>query len=157
VLAHGRRPGSVLAAALLCGGWALVVWNGWWHSDGTGVAGHVLTDLPAAAGFAAVIAVVAARPPGLLATAPMRALGALSYGLYLWHMPVLLALRLHGAFPRTALAALPAVLLPTLALAAASCFLVERPVLRWVERACRREREVRGRTRLGAPATELAD
>jgi peptidoglycan/LPS O-acetylase OafA/YrhL len=80
-----------------------------------------------------------------------------SYGVYLWHMPVLIWLRLHGLFPATALPALPLVLLPTLALGAASWWLVERPALRWAERTGRRERVVRPRTRVGAPATELAD
>src|SRR5262245_53494900 len=49
VSVHGRRPGPATSAALLAGGWALVVGNGWWHSGGTGLAGHVLADLPAAA------------------------------------------------------------------------------------------------------------
>ena len=53
----------------------------------------------AAVGFAAVVAVVATRPAGVLASAPLRALGAVSYGVYLWHMPVLLWLSLHGLFP----------------------------------------------------------
>src|SRR6476661_7764082 len=42
VLVHARRPGRALSAGLLGGGWALVAWNGWWHHDGTGLAGHVL-------------------------------------------------------------------------------------------------------------------
>ena len=157
VLVHGRRPGRALSVVLLAGGWALVAWNGWWHSDGTGLSGHVLADLPAAAGFAAVIAVVATRPPGLLASVPMRTLGGLSYGVYLWHMPVLEALRLHGAFPKRAAEALPAVLGPTLVLAALSWWLVERPVLRRVARGGRRERVVRPRTRVGVPAAAPAD
>jgi peptidoglycan/LPS O-acetylase OafA/YrhL len=157
VLAHGRRPGRGSAAALLALGWGAILANGWWHSSGTGVLGHVVADLPAAAGFAAVVAVVATRPAGVLASAPLRALGAVSYGVYLWHMPVLFWLRLHGMFPATFVAALPVVLLPTLALGAASWWLVERPALRWAERAERRERVVRPRTRVGAPATELAE
>jgi peptidoglycan/LPS O-acetylase OafA/YrhL len=39
-----------------------------------------------------------------------------------------------------------------------SWFLVERPALRWLARRPRpREREVRRRTRVGAPAFEAAD
>jgi peptidoglycan/LPS O-acetylase OafA/YrhL len=154
VAVERRRPGRVLSAALLAAGWAAVAGNGWWHSRGTGVSGHIVADLPAAVGFAAVIAVVAARPPGLLATAPMRALGAVSYGVYLWHMPVLYLFRLHGLFPDRALVALPLVLLPTLAVAAASFLLVERPVLRSVERALRdgrRRRAAASVTRRPAP------
>jgi peptidoglycan/LPS O-acetylase OafA/YrhL len=85
---RGRRP--MLGPLLVCAG-LLAVKVAWMAagSGGTGTTGHVVADLPAAAGFAAVTAMVAARPPGLLTTAPMRALGALSYGVYLWHLPVL--------------------------------------------------------------------
>jgi peptidoglycan/LPS O-acetylase OafA/YrhL len=130
VLAHRRRPGVAAAAALLVVGWAVVAANGVWHSGGTGFTGHVIGDIPAAAGFAAIVAAVALRPPGLLSIAPMRWLGAISYGVYLWHMPVLYALQVHGAFPERALPALATVVVATFALAAASWLLVERPVLR---------------------------
>ena len=58
--------------------------------------GHVVRDLPAALGFAAVVAAVAAHPPAVLSRAPLRGLGTISYGLYLWHLPVLLWLRFEG-------------------------------------------------------------
>jgi peptidoglycan/LPS O-acetylase OafA/YrhL len=138
ILTHGRRLGRRGAALLFAAGWAAVGLNGWWHSGGTGDVGHVVADLPAAAGFAAVVAAVALRPAGLLATRPLQALGTLSYGVYLWHMPVLYALQIREALPETALPALAAVLGPTLALATASWLLVERPVLRWAARATRR-------------------
>jgi peptidoglycan/LPS O-acetylase OafA/YrhL len=130
VLAHGRRPGRGVALGLLAAGTFAVVANGVWHSDGTGFTGHVIGDLPAAAGFAAIVAVVALRPAGLLSIAPMRWLGAISYGVYLWHMPVLYGLQVHDAFPERAVPALAAVIAPTFALAAASWLLVERPILR---------------------------
>ena len=63
--------------------------------------GHVVRDLPAALGFAAVVAAVAARPPAALSCAPLRGLGTISYGLYLWHLPVLLWLGFEGLLPRT--------------------------------------------------------
>jgi acetyltransferase len=154
VVARDRRPGRVAGAALLGAGWLAVLVNGWWHSSGTGVPGHIVGDLPAAAGFAIVVGVVATRPPGLLASAPFRALGALSYGVYLWHYPVLYAWRLHGALPDHAGAAFVAVLVPTLAVSAASHLLVERPVLAYTERALRRghdRRRTRGATARPAP------
>jgi peptidoglycan/LPS O-acetylase OafA/YrhL len=156
VVAHGRRPGRGAAVALLVCGWGAVAVNGWWHSRGTGFTGHVVADLPAALGFAAVVAVVATRPAGVLASAPLRALGAVSYGVYLWHMPVLFWLQLQDLFPATALAALPLVLVPTVALGAASWWLVERPALRWVERAGR-PHAVRTRTSIGGPAAARAE
>lgn len=138
VLAHRRRPGRAVQALLLAGGAALVGVNGVWHSGGTGFVGHVVADLPAAAGFAAIVAAVALRPPGVLSTPVLRGLGAISYGVYLWHMPVLYALQVHDAFPESPARALLAVLVPTLAVAAASWVLVERPVLRLTDRGFRR-------------------
>ena len=74
--------------------------NAWWHHQGTGLTGHVVRDLPAALGFALVVAAVAAHPPAVLSRAPLRGLGTISYGLYLWHLPVLLWLRFEGLMPR---------------------------------------------------------
>jgi peptidoglycan/LPS O-acetylase OafA/YrhL len=139
-LAHRRPPGRWAARALLVGGGALVLANAWWHSGGTGLVGHVVLDLPAAVGFAAIIAAVAHRPPGLLSTRPLRALGDVSYGVYLWHYPVLMWWYLRdGAFPHDRpFTALAQVLVPTLAIATLSWLLVERPVLRWAASATRR-------------------
>jgi peptidoglycan/LPS O-acetylase OafA/YrhL len=120
--------------AMLVAGGALVVLDGIWHHDGTGAAGHVLRDLPAGAGFGLVVAGLAAGPAGLLELAPVRWLGTVSYGTYLWHMPVLFLLRARGLLPATAGPALAAVLAPTLALAACSWYGVERPVLTWAAR-----------------------
>ena len=157
VLAHGRRPTRPAAAALLAAGAAVVLLNGYWHEEGTGFVGHVVADLPAGVGFAVIVAIVASRPAGVLSLAPFRALGALSYGVYLWHMPVMFALMLHHAFPPTAQAALPRVLGPTLLLAAASWWLVERPILRWAAAATRSPVPRRATTRPGAPVARLAD
>jgi peptidoglycan/LPS O-acetylase OafA/YrhL len=132
VLAAGRAPGRAgVRHALLAVGAALVAADGWWHSGGTGLAGHVLLDLPAAAGFALVVCGLAGGPARLLELAPVRRLGVLSYGLYLWHLPVLFALRETGQLPAGAPAALAVVLAPALALAAISWHAVERPALRW--------------------------
>jgi peptidoglycan/LPS O-acetylase OafA/YrhL len=70
--------------------------------------------------------------PGLLV-----GLGTLSYGVYLWHLPVLHALA--GLAAGSALAAWPPLLLgmalpPTLLLAWASWRFVEQPARRWVRR-----------------------
>jgi peptidoglycan/LPS O-acetylase OafA/YrhL len=123
------RPGRVGAGAVAAAGALLVLANGVWHSAGTGTLGHVIGDLPAAAGFAALIWAIARHGARPLASAPLRALGAISYGVYLWHMPVLFWLGLRGAFPEHAGPALARVVPLTLALATASWFLVERPAL----------------------------
>ena len=141
VALHGRSPGRRTASALLAGGVVAVVANGWWHSAGTGLVGHVVFDLPAAIGFAAIIVAVTARPVRVLEVRPVRALGTVSYGLYLWHMPVLYFLVTRGLFPEGPLAAFVAVAVPALALGALSWFAVERPVLAWSRR--RRRSQVR--------------
>jgi len=128
-LLHGRAPSRALWWALVASGAGLVLANALWHHQGTGFTGHVVRDLPAAAGFAAIVAAVAARPPAALASAPLRGLGTISYGLYLWHLPVLLWLQFTGLFgsgfirPWVEVAALSVVV------AIASWMLVERPVI----------------------------
>jgi peptidoglycan/LPS O-acetylase OafA/YrhL len=86
-LVHRRDPARVQWWGLLVAGAGLVAANAWWHHQGTGVTGHIVRDLPAAAGFAVVVAAVVARPPAALSCAPLRGLGTISYGLYLWHLP----------------------------------------------------------------------
>jgi len=83
---------------------------------------------------AAVIAAVTLYQDGMLARAltvrPLVALGRISYGVYLWHWPVFLAL--DGA--RTGLSGLPLLILRcliTLAAASASWVLIEVPINRW--------------------------
>jgi peptidoglycan/LPS O-acetylase OafA/YrhL len=139
VLAHGRRLGMAQSAALLLAGSAAVFLNATWHSGGdTGATGVIVGDLPASLGYAAIVAAVALRPSRILGRAPLRALGAISLGVYLWHMPVLYALQVHDAMPELFGPALWRVLASTLALAVASWLLVERPALRLSARITRR-------------------
>ncbi|WP_188609753.1 acyltransferase family protein [Chelatococcus reniformis] len=64
----------------------------------------------------------------LLLTAPVRYLGTISYGIYLWHLLVILSLhRVPGMTPQLAL---PVVLAMTFVLAAVSWHYFERPILR---------------------------
>ena len=68
----------------------------------------------------------------VLLTAPLRYLGTISYGIYLWHLPVILSLKkvtwVHGA------TALPYVIGLTLLLAMLSWHFFERPILQGVHR-----------------------
>jgi peptidoglycan/LPS O-acetylase OafA/YrhL len=126
---------------LVVAGGALVGADAVWHHQGTAMIGHVVRDLPAAVGFAAVVAAVAAHPPAVLSRAPLRGLGTISYGLYLWHLPVLLWLRFEGLMaggfvvPWLEVAALSALV------AYASWMFAERPAIeafgrwrRWTRR-----------------------
>ena len=86
------RAATALAVSA---GLALVIATGYWHEHwGSRTTAHgVLVDLPAAVGFALLIAALACgRGP---ATAgfrwrPLIGAGLVSYGIYLWHIPVIL-------------------------------------------------------------------
>jgi peptidoglycan/LPS O-acetylase OafA/YrhL len=127
------RAGATAALAAL--GTVLVVWwmrRGFVIADPSeDVAIGVLGQLPAAAGFALlVVALARGRGPLVRAfvTRPLRAAGDVSYGLFLWHVPVLLALQRAGDPPVVLLAA--ATLAISLAIAAASRRWIEQPALR---------------------------
>ena len=102
----------------------------------TGSAGEFRDGLliAVAAGAVAVIAPVALDQRGaiarLLAWQPLAWLGAISYGIYLWHWPVFLVI--DGQ--RTGWTGLPLFVvrtIATVALAAASWWLIEQPIRRW--------------------------
>lgn len=111
----------------------------------------VLRDLPSGVGFALIVCALAAAPQGrLLGGRALVALGTISYGFYLWHVPVLMVLRGHGLLPLDPFLGSAVAFLPSLALAALSWFACERPVLRWSARRDRRkalEAEARLRSR----------
>jgi peptidoglycan/LPS O-acetylase OafA/YrhL len=98
----GRLCGAVAPAAL-----AFLVWIAMFRPGGTSASNtHLYLTLgqTAFAGAAAVVigaAVLAPRTPlsRLLATRPLAAIGRVSYGLYLWHYPIIVVVheRLAGA------------------------------------------------------------
>lgn len=137
-LTYGRTIGRNGRIALVLAGSALVLWNGWWHHDGTGMWGKVLLDFPAGIGFAFIVVALIERSPKVLAAGPLRWIGIVSYGFYLWHMPVLYVLRLQGWWSESPTLAYLSVVAISLALAALSWFGVER----WVagERRSARDR-----------------
>jgi peptidoglycan/LPS O-acetylase OafA/YrhL len=70
----------------------------------------------------------------VLCFAPLRAVGQVSYGLYLWHMPVFYVMNRYGSgwgAPVRILVGLPV----AAALTVASWVLVERPILRFKDRS----------------------
>ena len=136
LLAAAWRPRLTTAAAnlLALAGLAIATW--WmWRGFQVPVASEdglirALGQLPGALGFALFVASLAAgrgAAAWVLGTRPLQTLGALSYGVFLWHLPVLLALNRAADLPAAALAL--ATLAIALALAEASRRYVERPAL----------------------------
>lgn len=140
-------------AALALAGLALVVASGCWHATG-GTRAHnaalaIVADLPAAAGFALIVAAAAAgagRSVRWLSARPLAGLGLVSYGVYLWHIPLLLAARRLGILPGALVPRFALVAALALAAATLSWRFLERPV---IERAGR----VGARIWREAPAT----
>jgi peptidoglycan/LPS O-acetylase OafA/YrhL len=144
---HGRTLAAGRRRALVAGGLALVL------ADATAKAavaggghdvGHlfvIIRDLPSAVGFALVIgAVASARAGRVLGGRVLAGLGAISYGFYLWHVPVLLFMRGHGLLPLDPVLGTLAALGPALAVSAVSWVALERPTIAWARRRNARER-----------------
>ena len=145
VVAHGRTIGRTLMWWLLGVGVALVLADAWWAADAATRGSHaqslrIWRDTAAAGGFALILlaTATASTAPRLLSSRPLVRVGELSYGVYLWHVPLLLFLRAHGLLPlSTALAILVALPL-TLLVAAGSWRWVERPAQEWGRRVAAR-------------------
>jgi peptidoglycan/LPS O-acetylase OafA/YrhL len=121
-----RMPGRLVAS-----GFALIVLNAAWHasSHNSALPVAVIRDLPAGAGAALVIAGAVAGGGRWLAARPLTALGLVSYGFFLWQLPLILLLKRAGLFP-TAFAPAFLVAFPVVvAVAAASWRFIERPLL----------------------------
>lgn len=95
---------------------------------------RVIRDLPAAAGFSLIVAAAATRPTRPLEWRPLVWVGAVSYGLYLWHVPVLLVLRANGLMPITPWGAWLVGLPISLLLGWLSLRLIEKPAMAWSRR-----------------------
>jgi len=151
-----RLNGPATLVLALCGLLG-VAGNALWHSSGGASAaplvGATLQDLLAGIGFAALVgAVVAGR--GVAASwtrfRPLAALGLISYGVYLWHLPLMLFGARLDLLPHAFVPRLLVVLLPALAAGTASWLLVERPLLAAVSRRTP-SRARASRSRIGAP------
>jgi peptidoglycan/LPS O-acetylase OafA/YrhL len=145
--------------ALVGAGFALAIGDGAWHAAAGTPAGDpwlsVLGDVPAAAGFALVVAAAVmgrGGAVGWMRARPLAWVGLVSYGVYLWHVPLILFARAHGLLPSSFVPALAVMLPPVLAVSAASWYLVERPLIAAADRPRRRSAERRRRAALEAHA-----
>jgi peptidoglycan/LPS O-acetylase OafA/YrhL len=141
VLLQGRaRLGHLPAAALALLGVALVVGNSWWHALGIGAQDvrSWVGDAPGVLGIALVLSVLIIGPwrATLLARGPAKWLGTISYGVYLFHFPVIVGLRMTGHWPEGDVLGrqLLTVMAITIPAAIFSWFVVERPAIRWAQR-----------------------
>jgi peptidoglycan/LPS O-acetylase OafA/YrhL len=122
---------GVLAAVGAC----VVVASGWWYET-PGLlpdARALVLKLPAALGFALLVAAAAAGR-GLVVRAlsarPVAWAGVVSYGVYLWHLPLIIIGNELGWWPEDTAPRLAVVTAAALAAGWMSWVLVERPALR---------------------------
>jgi peptidoglycan/LPS O-acetylase OafA/YrhL len=121
-------------AALITLGFAVVAVHAYWHETaGWASPTRVLfANLPAALGFALVIAGAAAGSgPAVrwLSARPLVRLGVISYGIYLWHLPLILIVRQLGLLPGAFVPRLALVLPLAIGAASLSWTLLERPLI----------------------------
>jgi peptidoglycan/LPS O-acetylase OafA/YrhL len=156
--AHGAAPlGPRTSATLVAGAVVVLVLNGWWHATfpHDSVAMEVLADTGAAVAFAAVIAsLVLGTGAGArwMGIRPLAWMGEITYGFYLWHIPLIVCARGLGILP-SGIALGLAVLPVAIAFGAASWYWLEQPIMRRAARLPRAAAEASG---LAGPAKEAA-
>jgi peptidoglycan/LPS O-acetylase OafA/YrhL len=135
---------------LVVGGFAVVAADAYWHATAAPRAVNpwlaIGADIPAGLGFALVVAAVVAGGGAAtrwMSVRPLAWVGLVSYGVYMWHVPVLLFSRSIGVFPHAYLVRVLLLLVPVLLVAAASWYFVERPAIAWAGRPRKGERRAR--------------
>jgi peptidoglycan/LPS O-acetylase OafA/YrhL len=161
LVAHGRTIDMSTKRLLVCAGVAVVVADAFAKAAAPAngldltMLFSIVRDVPSAIGFALIVGALATAPrSAVLGGSALAALGTISYGFYLWHVPVYMVLRGYGLLPLDPVLGTAAALVPSLALSALSWFVCERPVLRWSARRERRSARLRhrggdGRERVG--------
>jgi peptidoglycan/LPS O-acetylase OafA/YrhL len=138
VLLYGRTLSTPAARRALLAGTLLIIINSVWHAKGLGAQAprSLVGDAPGILGLALVLAALVAsawKATGL-SRGPARWLGNISYGVYLVHFPVIVALRETEHWPETLTRQLVMVMAITLPIAAISWLAIERPFVRLARR-----------------------
>jgi peptidoglycan/LPS O-acetylase OafA/YrhL len=143
-LVHRRELRRTTALAMLLAGVALIVGDGVWHAGAIGSQQlrDIGADQPAALGFGLVIAALHGSQlrAGPLATAPLTTMGTLSYAAYLWHFPMIYALRHFELWPGNLALAYAATMAVTCTIALVSWRVLEQPIIRLAHRTTQRRR-----------------
>ena len=149
---HARKPTPAVRRTMLAAGLTCVLADATIKAavPAAGIdATHVfivVRDMLSAIGFALIIAAAAAAPNGrLLGNRVLAGLGTISYGFYLWHVPVLVFLRGHGLLPLDPFVGTLVALGPVVAVSALSWCAIERPIIAWAARRNERARVERRR------------
>jgi peptidoglycan/LPS O-acetylase OafA/YrhL len=144
---HGRTIGMPTKRGLIAAGVALIGADAVAKATAPAIGADVgevfavIRDLPSAAGFSLIVAALAAAPRSrVIGGRVLASLGTISYGFYLWHVPVLMVLRGYGLLPLDPVVGTLVALAPALAVSTLSWFALERPILRWMARRNGRDR-----------------
>jgi len=152
---HGRTPRAWQRRTMIAAGVALVVFDATTKAlipaanIDVGAYETITRDLLSGIGFALVVGAVALAPQGrVLGNRVLAGFGTISYGFYLWHVPVLVFLRGHGLLPLDPVLGTLTALVPATAVALLSWVAIERPIIRW---AARRNERARAQRRVRQP------
>ena len=147
---HDRAVGPHARRALIGGGLAIVLADAVLKATAAASGADssplfvILRDLPSGLGFALVVGAVAATPSSrILGGRVLASLGAISYGFYLWHVPILLFMRGHGLLPLDPVLGTLAAVGPVLAISTLSWVTLERPIIGWARQRNARSRDER--------------
>jgi peptidoglycan/LPS O-acetylase OafA/YrhL len=119
------------AVLMIAGGAALAIGNSVWHALGYGDWPlGVLRDVPGAIGYGLIIA--ACAQPVIGASRNLRwaeSFGRWSYGVFLWHLTLLLFMKGHGLMPSSGFLTWVVLVAVSSAAGAATWHFVEKPLL----------------------------